>query len=172
MTPRGPKAGLCAFVTLSVGVAVNVTFLQRSSAAGRAVRGALEPVAPDANAQARRAIAANPSDGILPSRQPNPAPGVGGHDGQPAISIAGPIPTFSGSGGTVGDSGRVGKGTSTLNASSGAHVIRAVQRELGRRGYNPGVPNGVINGGDTGGHQGLSANPWTPANGRTIRGNS
>jgi peptidoglycan hydrolase-like protein with peptidoglycan-binding domain len=39
----------------------------------------------------------------------------------------------------------IAKDTNHFTAGDGADVIRAVQRELGQRGYDPGIPNGVAN---------------------------
>jgi peptidoglycan hydrolase-like protein with peptidoglycan-binding domain len=134
MTPRRVNAAVWALVALSAGVVVNVTFLQRGKAGNWAVRGASEPVALGANAEAR------PSDGTLAPRQCSPVFGVGGHGAQRCSGIANATPSPQ-PGSTVGDVGRIGEGTFT--ASKGVDVIQAVQRELGRRGYKPGIPNGV-----------------------------
>jgi peptidoglycan hydrolase-like protein with peptidoglycan-binding domain len=137
MTPR-LNAALCALVALSAGVFVNVTFLQRGKAGNWAARGALQPVALGANTEAR------PSNGTPALTQCSPVFGVGGHDAQPCGRIADPTASPQ-PGSTAGDVGRIADGASTFSASNGVNVIRAVQRELGRRGYKPGIANGVAN---------------------------
>lgn len=143
MSSRRVNAALCALFALSAGVAVNVTFLQRGPAANWAVRGVFQPVARGASPEARLETSANPSHGPLPFRQSSPVFGVGGHDARPIDGIANTPSPQPGS--TAGDVGRIAEGASTVTASNGGDVIRAVQRELGRRGYSAGLPNGVAN---------------------------
>jgi hypothetical protein len=144
MTPRRLNAAVCAVVALSVGVAVNVTFFQRGTVANWAVRGAVRPVAVGANTEARLETSAHPSDSTLTCRQCRPDFGVGGHDGRPSGGIANATPSPH-PGITGGDVGRTAEGASTFTASNEVDVIRAVQQELGRRGYKPGIPNGMAN---------------------------
>jgi peptidoglycan hydrolase-like protein with peptidoglycan-binding domain len=46
---------------------------------------------------------------------------------------------------TAGDAGRITDGANAFAARDGAGVVHALQRELHRRGYDPGTPNGVLN---------------------------
>src|SRR5919109_3640571 len=143
MTPRRLNAAVCAFVALAAGVAGNVILLQRGSA-NRAVRGTFEPVASGAHTKPGRETSANGPDGTLASGQSSPVLGFGGHHSPPngGIPDASPSPR---SGSTVGDTGRSTEVTGAFTATNSGDVIQAVQRELGRRGYNPGIPNGVAN---------------------------
>jgi peptidoglycan hydrolase-like protein with peptidoglycan-binding domain len=138
------NATVWSLVALSAGVALNVTFLQRGTAANWAVRGRFQPVAIGANTEARPETSANPSDGTLTFGQYSPVAGLGGHDGRPIGGIVSATPSPQ-PGSTVRDFGRTAEGPSNFAASNGVDVIRAVQRELGRRGYKPGIPSGVAN---------------------------
>jgi peptidoglycan hydrolase-like protein with peptidoglycan-binding domain len=131
-------------VALSAGVAVNVTLLQRGTAANWAVRGAFQPVMRGATTEAGPQTSANPSDSPLTLGQYSPVFGVGGHDGRSIGGVAratSPPPPGS----TVRDVSRIAEDASAFTASNDVDVIRAVQRELGRRGYKPGLPTGVSN---------------------------
>jgi hypothetical protein len=132
MTTRRVNATMCAFVALSTGVAANVIFLQRGSGANGAVRGTVEPVSSGADPEARREIPANPPDGTLVSRPSSPVLGFSGHAGIPIGATAETSLSPRSDGDRHMVEGRV-------------DLVRAVQRELGRRGYSPGIPNGVVN---------------------------
>jgi peptidoglycan hydrolase-like protein with peptidoglycan-binding domain len=129
MTPRGVSTTVCVLGALSAGVVVNVTFLQRGTVSNWAVRAAFPPVVRVANAEAQRKTSTGPI-------------GVGGHDGRSdgrANTARSPQPAS-----TAGNLGRT-KESAAFASSNEGDVLRAVQRELGRRGYNPGIANGVAN---------------------------
>jgi peptidoglycan hydrolase-like protein with peptidoglycan-binding domain len=72
-----------------------------------------------------------------------PSVGAGGHEARPiaarASTTRSPPP-----GSTADHGGPIGEGA-TFSESNGVDVIRAAHRELGRRGYKPGIPNGEAN---------------------------
>ena len=70
--------------------------------------------------------------------------GFGGHNSEPIGGAADASPSPR-SGVTVGDAERIAEDASAFTATRRVDVVQAVQRELGRRGYNPGIPNGVVN---------------------------
>ena len=141
MTPRR-VAAVCALVALSAGVAVNVSFLQRGTVANWAARGAL-PVTPSPNTEPRPEISANPFDAPRTSSQSGPVFDVDGHDGRPRGEGADATPSPQ-PGSASADGVRTAEGASTLTTINDGDVIRAVQRELGMRGYKPGIPSGVV----------------------------
>jgi peptidoglycan hydrolase-like protein with peptidoglycan-binding domain len=125
MTPRQVRGAVCALLVLSGGVSVNVILLQKGSTAKEALRGGLGLGGQLSNVEAQ----VNSSD-----RAPTDRGGQANNEG---MATAAPL--------TAGDAGRPTEGDGAVAARDGAEVVHALQRELRRRGYDPGTPNGVPN---------------------------
>jgi len=129
MTPRQVRAAVCAFLVLSGGVGVNVTLLQKGSTAKDAARGRFELGGQGSNIEESSLASAS-------ARMSGPIE-HGGQAKSEGIATAAPL--------TAGDAGRITEGASAFAARDEAEVVHALQRELRRRGYDPGTPNGVAN---------------------------
>ena len=137
MTPRQVRAAVCAFVVLSGGVSVNVILLQKGSTAKEAPRGGLGFGGQRSNVEALVNSSGYWSNAALGSASVRAPIDRGGQANSEGMATAAPL--------TTGDAGRSTEGDSAFAARDGAEVIHALQRELRRRGYDPGTPNGVPN---------------------------
>jgi peptidoglycan hydrolase-like protein with peptidoglycan-binding domain len=137
MTPRQVRAAVCALLVLSGGVSVNVILLQEGSTAKEALRGGLGLGGQPANVEAQVNSSGSWSKAALASASVRELIDRGGQANNEGMATAAPL--------TAGDAGRPTEGDGPVAARDGAEVVHALQRELRRRGYDPGTPNGVPN---------------------------
>jgi peptidoglycan hydrolase-like protein with peptidoglycan-binding domain len=146
MTPRHARAAVCASVVLSIGVAANVSLLQRDLAIKLPWRGSFEPGVPTPGADGVRDASADRSKGHSASRPSEPLAAPVANDDETkghGIANAGSLPSPSDN--TPGDASPNPEGPGVPAASAADDIIRAIQRELRQRGYEPGAANGVAN---------------------------
>ena len=151
ISPTLARLAFCGFLAIAGGTALNILYLQDQSAVASAARTNSERAKQRAEAERARRLALAPKEAL-------PVQAKGAPSGQRAEAVAGtPGPhatvfqvTAGTTTGTVtpGRPGRAAPADPPLPSADAdsrmPEVVKAIQLQLGQRGYEPGSSDGVI----------------------------
>jgi peptidoglycan hydrolase-like protein with peptidoglycan-binding domain len=136
--PHQARLALGAFLVIGAGVAVNVLCLQDSSITAARGRATAEKVLHRAEIERQRSLALTPSD--TPRKLPVARSGIPAAETQIASPTVERVGRFAP---TAAQFSRVQMPETDADVRT-AEMVRAVQRRLAERGYEPGSVDGVI----------------------------
>lgn len=141
LAPHQARLALGSLLVIGVGVAVNVLFLQDSAITGARGRATAEKVLNRAEIERQRSLALTPSD--MPRKTVAARSGPLGSEGQATSAMVERVGRFAP---TAAQFSRLQMPEGEVDSRS-AEMIRAVQRRLAERGYEPGSVDGIIGAG-------------------------